>query len=284
MSVAIVTDSTASLSAEDAAHDAITVVPTTVIIGSKIHTEGVDVDGRTIAEALAERRPISTSRPAPETFQAIYANLASAGATEIVSVHLSAKVSGTIDSARLAASRVDVPVHVVDSGQVGLATGFAAGAAARAAAAGASVEDVVAAAQWVGDHSTVLLYVDTLEYLKRGGRIGSAAALIGSALAVKPILTIAGGEVAPLEKVRTKNRALARLVALAVEAANDAGESYDIGVQHLTAPDVADGAATRLAAALGLPSVAVDEVGADIGAHVGPGMIAVTVSAHPQPS
>lgn len=279
MSTAIVTDSTASLSADDARRERITVVPTTVVIGTTVYTEGVDVSSQMIADALGSFVPVSTSRPAPETFLAIYENLVATGATAIVSVHLSEKVSGTIESARLAAERCSVPVHVVDTTQAGLATGFAAGAAARARDAGLGAEEIAAAARTAGERSTVLLYVDTLEYLKRGGRIGTAAALIGSALAVKPILTIRDGVVAPLERVRTSAKALSRLVVLAQEAARSVGGPYDIGVQHLAAPGVAEQVATTLAAGLGRDAVPVDEVGADVGAHVGPGMIAISITA-----
>ncbi|MBC9225658.1 DegV family EDD domain-containing protein [Aeromicrobium sp. 636] len=279
MTVAVVTDSTASLDADDAAREGISVVPTTVIIGARVYTEGVDVTSQMIADALTQNVPVSTSRPSPETFQAVYRALASTGVDAIVSVHISSKVSGTVDAARLAADRVDIPVHVVDTLQVGLATGFAAGQAARASAAGATVEEVAAAALESARSSRVLLYVDTLEYLRRGGRIGRAAALIGSALAVKPILTIDDGEVTPLEKVRTSSKALARLVALGVEAARSHPDGYDIGILHLASETVATSVAESLAQELDRPAIAIDEVGADIGAHVGPGMIAVTVSA-----
>ncbi|MFO6451222.1 MULTISPECIES: DegV family protein [unclassified Aeromicrobium] len=279
MTVAVVTDSTASLDPDDAAREGITVVPTTVIIGARVYTEGVDVTSHMIADALADNVPVSTSRPSPETFQAVYRALASTGVDEIVSVHISSKVSGTVDAARLAADRVDVPVRVVDTMQVGLATGFAAGAAARARDAGGTPEEVEAAALASAGSARVLLYVDTLEYLRRGGRIGRAAALIGSALAVKPILTLEDGEVTPLEKVRTSSKALARVEALAVEAVRGYAGDYDIGVLHLASEEVAVRVAQSLAHQLERSEIPVDEVGADIGAHVGPGMIAVTVSA-----
>ncbi len=279
MTVAVVTDSTASLDPDDAAREGITVVPTTVIVGARVYTEGVDVSSQMIADALASFVPVSTSRPSPEVFQSVYEALAAQGAEAIVSVHVSSRLSGTVDAARLAASRVDVPVHVVDTLQAGLATGFSAGRAARERDAGATPEQMAAAALHVAESSRVLLYVDTLEYLRRGGRIGRAAALIGAALSVKPILTFEDGLVAPLEKVRTSAKALARLTALAAEAAERFDGDYSIGVQHLASEAVAAQIAQSLAAKLGLESVSVDEVGADIGAHVGPGMIAVTVSA-----
>lgn len=276
--IAIVTDSTASLDPADAAREGIEVVPLKVIIGADTYTEGVDVTSEMIAEALAAFLPVSTSRPTPEEFADVYARLAEEGATEIVSVHLSAKMSGTIDSARLAARRSLVPVTVVDTRQVGLGVGFAAGAAARARAAGGGVKEVVEAAEDVSRATVVSLYVDTLEYLRRGGRVGAAAALIGSALAVKPILTIQDGLVVPLERVRTAAKALARLEALAVEAAGACEDGYQIGIQHLANDSVARQVSERLATALERDDVPVDEVGAAIGAHVGPGMVSVTVS------
>ncbi|MRJ78052.1 DegV family EDD domain-containing protein [Aeromicrobium sp. SMF47] len=276
--IAIVTDSTSSLSGSDAERERITVVPLQVIIGAEVHTEGEDVTSEMIADALASFVPVSTSRPTPDEFLAVYERLASEGAEAIVSVHLSARMSGTLDSAVLAAKQASVPVTCVDSTQVGIATGFAAGRAAQARDAGEDVVGVADAARRAGETSTALLYVDTLEYLRRGGRVGAAAALIGSALAVKPILTISDGLVVPLERVRTQAKALARLEALAVESAHACADGFDIGVQHLAALSTATAVAERLASTLERESIPVDEVGAVIGAHVGPGMIAVTIT------
>jgi len=276
--IAIVTDSTSSLSVEDAEREGITVVPLQVIIGADVYVEGHDVTADMIAEALAGFVPVSTSRPTPDEFLAVYEKLAAEGADAIVSVHLSSRMSGTLDSAVLASKQASVPVTCIDSTQVGIATGFAAGRAAQARDAGEDAVGVADAARRAGESSTALLYVDTLEYLKRGGRVGSAAALIGSALAVKPILTITDGLVVPLERVRTKAKALARLEALAVEKAASCDDGFDIGVQHLASPTTAVAVAGRLATALGREAIAVDEVGAAIGAHVGPGMISVTIT------
>jgi len=278
MSVAIVTDSTASLDRDDAAREDITVVPLQVVIGANVYTEGVDVTSDTIADALAAYVPVSTSRPTPDDFLAVYERLAAEGATAVVSVHLSAKMSGTFDSAVLAGKQASIPVHCVDSTQVGIATGFAAGRAARVRDAGGDAEVVAEAAREAGEQSVTMLYVDTLEYLKRGGRVGSAAALIGSALAVKPLLTLKDGLVVPQERVRTAAKALSRLEALAVEACEACPDGFDIGVQHLANESTATAVAQRLAATVGRDAIPVDEVGAAIGAHVGPGMVAVTVT------
>jgi DegV family protein with EDD domain len=168
-------------------------------------------------------------------------------------------------------------VIVVDTGQVGHAIGYAAVAAAEVARAGGSADEVAAAARARVEASTSLFYVDTLEYLRRGGRVGAAAALIGSALAVKPLLGLAGGRIVPLEKVRTAGKALTRLEDLAVEAAGE--RSVEVTVAHLASPDRAEQLAARLADRVSLDApVRVAELGAVLGAHVGPGMVAVCVT------
>ena len=282
MPVALVTDSTASLTAETAAERGITVVPLQVVIGGTAYDEGVDdgVSPQMLAEALREWTPVSTSRPNPEAILEVYERLAADGADSIVSVHISAELSGTFESAQLAARRASVPVTPVDSRQVGMATGFSVLAAADAIAGGADARDAASAARTRAANTTSLFYVDTLEYLRRGGRMGAAAALVGSALAVKPILRVEDGRVGPFEKVRTSARALSRLEELAVEAADDA--EVDVAVAHLSSPDRAAQLAERLADRLekGLEDrpVSLGEIGAVLGAHVGPGMVAVAVS------
>lgn len=278
MHVGLVTDSTACLDPADADRERIVVVPLKVVIGDETFVEGCDLTGDTIAEALRAKKSVSTSRPTPEEFLEVYEKLALEGADEIVSVHLSSKVSGTLDAATVAGKRASVPVTVVDSGTIGLATGFAAGRAARARDAGGVASSMAAAARSAGEASTSLLYVDTLEYLRRGGRVTTVGKLIGSALAVKPILSVRGGEVVPLERVRTTSKAMARLEALTVQACHEAEDGFDIGIQHLAAHEAAERFAVRLANALGRDRVPVDEISAVIGAHVGPGTISVSLT------
>ena len=281
----IVTDSTASLPAEVAADRGIVVVPLQVVVGADVFDEGADgATPEMVAEALREFRPVSTSRPAPAAMLQVYEQAAAGGAEAIVSVHLSGDMSGTFESAQLAARDASVPVIAVDSRQVGIATGFAVLAAADVLDAGGTPEQVAEAAGERAGATTSLFYVDTLEYLRRGGRIGAAAALLGGALAVKPLLTIADGRVATLEKVRTTGRALTRLEELAVAAAQEG--PVDVGVAHLAAEGRAGELAERLGDRLGdnLEGRAVQcgEVGAVLGAHVGPGMLAVCVATRPR--
>ena len=281
MPVAIVTDSTASLPPEVAVERGIVVVPLQVVIGATVYDEGAD--GATpdlVAAALKEWKPVSTSRPGPAALLEVYEKAASDGATAIVSVHLSGDMSGTFESAQLAARDASIPVIPVDTRQVGVATGYAALAAADVVEAGGTAEEAASAARDRAAASSSLFYVDTLEYLRRGGRIGAAAALLGGALAVKPLLQIEDGKVASLERVRTSARALARLEELAVQAAGEA--SVDVCVAHLASPDRAgqltEKLASRLEANLDGRDVWCGELGAVLGAHVGPGMIAVCVA------
>jgi DegV family protein with EDD domain len=281
MSVAVVTDSTATLPPEVAAERGILVVPLQVVIGAHSYDEGsAEATPEKVAQALREFKPVSTSRPPPAAMLDAYERAALAGAKQVVSVHISGDMSGTFESAQLAARDAPVRVVCVDSREVGVATGYAALAAADAIGQGASVEAAADAARRRAAASRSLFYVDTLEYLRRGGRIGTASALFGGALAVKPLLQIEDGVVASLEKVRTSARALARLEELAVEAAGTG--PVDLCVAHLANPDRAavlvERLTDRLAGNLEGREPWCGELGAVLGAHVGPGMIAVCVS------
>ncbi|TDC87115.1 DegV family protein [Actinomadura sp. 7K507] len=274
--VAVVTDSTAYLPAGLAERHGLTIVPLQIAVGGATRDEG-DISTAEAAQALKEWHPVTTSRPAPERFADAYRSAADSGARGIVSIHLSAAMSGTVEAARLAADDAPVPVTVVDSGTIGMGLGFAALSAAAAAMSGGTAGQVADAASRRAALTRSLIYVDTLEHLRRGGRIGAAAGLLGSALMVKPLLDIRDGRLAPLEKVRTSSRALARLEELAVAGAG--GHRVDLGVQHLAAAARAESLAARLRERVpDAEYVYVGEVGPVIGAHVGPGMLGVVVA------
>jgi DegV family protein with EDD domain len=275
--VALVTDSTATLPADlVAAHD-ITVVPLQVVFGTQSYNEGTEATPERVARALRAKVPVSTSRAGPPVFLRVYEASARAGADAVVSVHLSGYMSGTYDSAVLAAAQAPIPVEAVDSKHLGMATGYAVLAAAGALAKGKGASEAADAARARAAATSAMFYVDTLEYLRRGGRIGAARALVGSALAVKPLLTVDDGRIVPLEKVRTSSRAVSRLEDLAVEAAGD--QSVDLAVHHLANPDCAETLADRLLQRVsGVHDLVVCEVGAVIGAHVGPGMLGIVVA------
>jgi DegV family protein with EDD domain len=280
--VALITDSTALLPHEVAERRGIHVIPLQVVLGARSYDEGVDDEASsdTIAAALREWTPVSTSRPTPAVFLEAYEQAKEQGADEVLSVHLSGEMSGTFESAQLAAREASLPVRAIDTRQLGMATGFAVLTAADVLDRGGSAEEAAGAALARAGGTTSLFYVDTLEYLRRGGRIGAAAALLGSALAVKPLLEIVDGRIATREKVRTASRALSRLEELAVAAAED--RPVDVAVAHLANREKAELLAghlrERLAEQLSGREVSVGEVGAVIGAHVGPGMVAVVVA------
>ena len=283
MTVALVTDSTAYLPVDLVEHQGIRVVPLHVILGGRQFSEGIDVTTAQVAAALRKFTPVSTSRPSPQAFLEAYEAAAAEGADAVVSVHISSDMSGTVESAALGASQSPIPVEVVDSRSMGMAMGYAVLSAALAASRGLDAKAVAAVAQSRADAATVIFYVDTLEYLRRGGRIGVASALLGSALAIKPLLALSDGHIAAIEKVRTSLRALSRLEELALQAAEAAGESgVDIAVHHLDSQTRATDLVERLRARVASrTTVVLVELGAVVGAHVGPGTIAVAVSPRP---
>jgi len=278
--VVFVTDSTAYLPDGLADELSVRVVPLQVVLGGRSGAEGSEVTPAQVAAALAAWVPVSTSRPTPAEFAAVYREALEGGADGVVSLHLSRELSGTWDSARLAAAEVGAgSIRVVDSRSAAMGLGFAVLAAAEAAAKGGSREEVYAAAVGTAERTTTLFYVDTLEHLRRGGRIGAAQALLGTALSVKPILHVREGRIVPLEKVRTVSKGIARLEALAVAAAGDG--PADVAVHHLAAAERAALLAERLRGRL--PRVRrfyASEVGAVVGAHVGPGVLGVVVVRH----
>jgi len=274
--IAVVTDSTAYLPPALAARLEIEVVPLSVIVEGESFLEGGE-GSEAIVAALRRGIPATTSKPTPEAFLEAYARAAARGCTGVVSLHLSAKMSGTYESALVAAARATIPVRVIDTQLMGMGVGFAALSAAHAADEGQGLDEVADAAILRTGSSRAFFTVATLDYLRRSGRIGRARALLGTALSVKPILTLGEGEGVAQEKVRTTERAHARLEELAIEAA--AGRAVDIAVHHLGLEEKANALAERIATQLDpISDVVVTEVGAVVGAHTGPGTLGVIIS------
>jgi fatty acid-binding protein DegV len=289
--VAVVTDSTASLTADLAARHGILVVPLRVMADGIAADDGPAALSGAIGDELRRGARLTTASPAPERFAGAYAAAAAAGAEAIVSVHLSAALSGTVSSARLAAGRAAVPVRVVDSRSLGMGTGLAALTAAEAAAAGQPPEDVAAAASRRSARLRSFFVLDTLDYLHAGGRLDPALARAGSGLSggvwggrppgpvltARPLLHIVDGKIVVLEKFRTPSAAARRLEEVAVAFAD--AQPVDVAVQHLGHP----GRAVALAERLGLliPGARrryLAEAGAVIMAHTGPGMLGVVIA------
>lgn len=219
----------------------------------------------------AEALP-TTTHPTTEDFEAAYAPMLDRG-EEIVSVHISSSLSHTCQAAREAATRLDAVdrVHVVDSQSAAGGLGLIAMVAARRAAAGESADRVVQLANDARAEMKLWFALDTLEFLKRGGRIGAASALIGSTLRIKPILTLEGGKMAPVEQVRTSERAFERIVDYARQRHASGADAW--AVQHVRSADTAERVVHDCREVFGTDPVFVSEIGAVVGAHTGPGVI-----------
>jgi DegV family protein with EDD domain len=272
--VAIVTDSTADLIPELVAQHAVTVVPLTVSLDGRSYLDGVDI---TAAEFYGKLQRTSshptTSQPAPGQFKEVYEHLL-ADHDEVVSIHISPKLSGTMGSAQQAAQMIGSErVHVVDSQFASMPLAALVLVAAKRAALDASASEVIEDVMRVREAARCFFAVSTLEYLRRGGRIGAASALLGSVLQIKPILAIEEGQVVPLERVRTHERALHRLVELARSVDRARGLCVVIG--HAAAEPAALMLAGRLEDIA--ESLVIQPLGPVVGAHAGPGTVGVAV-------
>ncbi|MBP2386067.1 DegV family protein [Paeniglutamicibacter kerguelensis] len=275
--VGVVTDSAAALPADWAkAHGRyLRVVPMPVMIDHQIYSEGTDDVPHELALGLAMGKSVRTSRPAPGQMLRAYQELAAAGVKRIISIHLSGSLSGTVEAARLAAPQSPVPVTVVDSLTVALAEGFAVMDVVEAAGAGAGLEELVDMAGRAAENH-VFFAVPSLEQLRRGGRIGTMASVLGTLLNVKPILSVCDGHVIAHEKVRTQSRTLARLVAIAREEAAARGPEVRLAVHYFGNDAAAEEIVQELAGASRFEVLAVP-VPAVLGAHTGAGVLAVAI-------
>ncbi|HJM88310.1 MAG TPA: DegV family protein [Dehalococcoidia bacterium] len=280
MSIRIVTDSTADLPAGLAAERRITVVPLTVMFGDNSFLDGVDIDTAEFFHRLPdEPQPPTTSQPSPAAFREIYERLAAEGATEILSIHVSEKVSGTLNSARQGAEGLDVRVVHVDSQVTSMALGLGVLAAADAIDDGTSLDEAKVLAEDLFARTHIFIIVETLEYLRRGGRIGRAGHLFGSLLKITPVLTFEDGEVAPLAKARTQSKAIAAGLKLA-----EAQAPFQLAAaMHTNSPDGADAIAARLREIQPDVSIITSTLGPAVGTHCGPGTLAFAVISSPSP-
>ena len=270
--VAIVTDSTADLLPELAIANRVTVVPLTVTLDGQSYLDGVDLTASEFYRRLqATSSHPTSSQPAPGQFVEAYERLL-ADHDEVVSIHVAPKLSGTINSAQQAATMVGGErIHVLDSQFASMPLAALVLVAATRAARGGDASEVLEDVTRVRAALRCFFAVSTLEYLRRGGRIGTAGALLGSVLQIKPILAIEGGEVVPLERVRTHDRALARLVELARSV--DRGGGLCLVVGHAAAEPAAQALAERLDGIA--ESVIIQPLGPAVGTHAGPGTVGV---------
>ena len=270
--VAIVSDSTADLPPALAAGRSIKIVPLTLNFDGEVLLDGVDITPSEFYRRLphATTHP-TTSQPSPGRFAEAYAALL-ADHDAVVSIHISEKLSGTFESAQQAADMTDpTRVHVIDSEVVSMSLGLVVLAAATLASRGADAEAVVDKVQSMRGDVQTYFSVATLEFLRRGGRIGRASALLGSVLQVKPVLCIRDGLVTPLERVRTFERALSRVVELA--RAVDRGQGICAIVGHAGAEADAERVGRELEPIA--ETLMIQPLGPVVGAHAGPGVVGV---------
>ncbi|MGH2584010.1 MAG: DegV family protein [Dehalococcoidia bacterium] len=271
MTIRIVTDSTSDISQADAEKLGITVVPLNIHFGSEQLRDGVDILPQRFFERLVDSKALpKTSQPSAGAFLEVYQRLAQE-TDQILSVHISGKLSGTINSARAARDALGprARVEVLDAETVSWPLGLAARAAHEAAENGAGMEECIARAKDALERTQLVFVLDTLEYLQKGGRIGRARAWIGQVFNIKPILTIRDGEIAPLERVRSRMRAEERIFELATADA----DPELLAVAHSSSPDEAARWVQRLRDTRPGVPVEMGWLGPVVGVYAGPNVL-----------
>jgi DegV family protein with EDD domain len=279
MTVKIVTDSSCDLPDALVSELGIEVVPLKIRFGTEELVDRVDLSSSEFwARCSTSAELPSTAAPAPGAFEEVFRTAAAAGAEGVVCVNLSSKLSATGESAQAAARAVAdvVPVKVVDSLSVTLGLGMIAVESARRAAAGAGLDEIVALAEDMARRTKVFGSLDTLEYLKKGGRIGAAQALLGSILSIKPCIEVVDGKVEPGPKQRTRSRALQWLA----DQVGAVKGVENLAVLHGDAPDV-DTLVGLLTPHYPRDQIVIGQLGAVVGAHTGPRTIGVAFQTAP---
>jgi DegV family protein with EDD domain len=274
--VRIVTDSTCDLPHALCEEMGIVVVPLNVHFGEAVYRDQIDLDSDEFLRLLAKNAELpKTSQPASGLFEETYTRLCADG-SEVVSIHLSSKLSGTLHSAEMArdALRSRCLVDVVDSRSASLGLGLIVLSAAQLAHAGADSRQIVSHVRRLAPNVHILFFVDTLEFLLRGGRIGRARALLGTLLNIRPILKLEEGEVHPVEKVRTRSKAIDRLV----EFVELFPEFERLAIVHSNTSGDVETLLRRLEPLYPRERITVGQYGPVIGTHAGPGGIGVVVS------
>ncbi len=275
--IAVVTDSTAYLPPDVLERLGISVIPLNVVWGDEVLKDGVDIEPTAFYERLQSDKVLpGTSQPSAGEFVDFFRQVAEQARTDtVVGFFISSGLSGTVASAEAAKGLLpDLHVEVVDSLFTSMGQGFQAMAAAEAAQAGASLEEVLEAARQVRYRMQLLLTVDTLEFLHRGGRIGGARRLLGTALKIKPLLELEGGKIESLEQVRTKRKALARMLEVGQERRGGA-TVVRAAVLHANVLELGLELKEKVQALLEPGEIYVTEVSPVIGTHTGPGTLGV---------
>ncbi len=275
MAVKIVTDSTSDLPESLVQELGITIVPLTVSFGEESFYDGVDLKADEFYAKLVSSPVLpTTSQPIPAAFTRVYDEF-SGESDEILSIHISAKLSGTHNSAVLARedSKSSSRIVVIDSQMASMGLGMIVIKAAKAAQSGASLDEVVQITQDAMSKVSFFGMVDTLEYLQKGGRIGKAQALMGTLLSIKPIIGCVDGEVHPQAKARTRKKAMGKLLEMVQEYKNIDG----VTVMNSTVPDEAAAFTEKITAFCERDKIIQARIGPVIGTYLGPGSVAIGV-------
>jgi DegV family protein with EDD domain len=278
--IKVVTDSTAYLPQDFIEQHDIRVVPLNVLFGSKSFQEGIDLDYEQFYRMLAEAEELpTTSQPAAGDFLTVYKELVEAG-HEVISIHISSGISGTIDSALAAKKMFPDPdlVSVVDSLSASLGLELIVRAALDAIDRGQTRHETVAFLEQLARRVHTYFVVDTLEYLHKGGRIGGASALLGTALKFKPILFLKDGKIEPWGKVRTKRKAVAKLLDV-IEEKVGGQPVAGIALAHAQVPDEVEALNQQARQRLSCDRCYVSQIGPVIGTHTGPGVLGISTYA-----
>jgi DegV family protein with EDD domain len=270
MTIRIVTDSSCDLPQEIVQEHKITVIPLFINVGDQSYLDGVNLSHQEFYERLPGFRPApKTAAPGPDVFRKTFEQLASEGATEILSIHVSTKLSAIVDIACMAAKEItQLPVTVFDSRQLSLGTGFQVVAAADAAARGLAQADILSLLEELIGRIRVFAALDTMEYLRRSGRVNLAISALGTLLQIKPLMKMYNGE-PTAERVRTRKGAIKRLVELLEED----GPYEKVALLHTHALQRAEALLQEVRGLLPAGDIWVEEITPVLGAHIGPGVI-----------
>ena len=279
--IAVVTDSAAYIPDEALGGLDIPVIPLWLLWEGERLRDGVDIDPPTFYQRLRQSKAFpTTSQPSPGEFIDFFRQVATQADT-IVGVFASSRMSGTVPSAQTARGQLlEVPIRIVDSLGISMGQGFTVLAAARAAAEGKSADEVVAAAEDMRERIHFLFAVDTLEYLHRGGRIGGAKRWMGTALRIKPLLHFENGMIEPLTQIRTKRKALAKMLDIAEERLGGKPMA-EAAVVDVDIPEEGDAIAEHVKERFGIEAVYRSTVSPVVGTHAGPGTVGLVFYAEP---
>lgn len=274
MTIGFVTDSTAYLPAELIAQFEIEIIPVHVVVDSVSYNDLGEISTNEVCKQLLAGRSVTTSRPSVQEFISVYQNMQAKGHKEIISVHVSSKLSGTYESALLAARQVTIPVRVVDSSAIAMMMGFPLLSAIALANEGVDIDDVEDYLRLRLEQSSLILAVESTKYLEQGGRVSPLQNRVASKFNIKPLLEVRNGQIGLREIVRSTRNANFKLISI---AQSSSAMAENIAVHHVDAPERGHFIAEQLRLRLGRPEIPLVPIGPVVGAHVGPGAVAIAM-------